>query len=146
MNTDEQLQQLSAGVSETAHKASETASETIQSVRAKADAALIRGRSFIREQPLAVILGSLAVGFAAGYVMAHRERRTFRQLYVDEPLHSAQEALQAVLEPLAAKMHEHYAAARDATGHALDKLQHPRGAVHELDSWVRRVGNHLKFW
>ena len=154
MNTDDQLHEsvnrLADVATETAHRASEAAQRTYQTVRTKADQAVVKSQSLIRERPVTVILSTLALGFIAGYAMSHREQMTFRRRYIDNPLHEAQDALHNFLTPVMEKIQDHYANARGGVDHALDKLQQEKAhAARSIDSWLgqaRRVGNNLKFW
>jgi ElaB/YqjD/DUF883 family membrane-anchored ribosome-binding protein len=133
-----------------ARHASETAKDISHSVSAKAEESLVRSKEYVRENPVPVVLGTLALGVALGYliVMARREEPTFRQRYVDDNLSTARDAIFAVLAPVAQRLHEGYDSARDGAGMAMDKMHdfHPSRAVDSWSGQLRRVGSHLKFW
>lgn len=148
MNTEElqdSVNRLSDVSMQKARQAAEGAQQTVQTARQKADQALSQGQRYVRERPAVVIASALAIGFAAGFLMARREQQTLRQRYLNEPLDNVQKALHSVLAPLAAKLEDQYAHARHSTEHAMDRL-HPSQAVDSLVGQLRRVGNNLKFW
>jgi len=128
-----------------AETAQQTAQQTAQVARQKADQAISQGQRYVREKPLVVIASAIAIGFAAGFLMARREQQTLRQRYVDEPLDNAQRALHSVLAPLVSKLEGQYTNARHSAEHALDRL-HPAQAVDSVVGQLRRVGSNLKFW
>ena len=142
MNTELQANQLND------HLVDEAAN-CCQSISAKADESLNRTREYVKQNPVPVLLGAVALGAALGYLMlTRREEPTFRERYVDEPLHSAREALYAALAPVAQRLHEEYSSARDGAGRALDKVPYFHSS-RASDSWsdqIRRVNSNLKFW
>ena len=111
---------------------------------------MARTRDCLNRNPVPVVLGALAFGAALGYliVMTRREEPTFRERFVDEPLHTAREAIYAVLAPVAQRLHEGYDAARDGAGKALDQMHdfHPSRSVNSWSGQLRRMGSNLKFW
>jgi ElaB/YqjD/DUF883 family membrane-anchored ribosome-binding protein len=132
-----------------AHNATEAAKEMCHDMSAKAEETMIRTKEYVRENPVPVVLGALAIGVALGYmlVMARREP-TFRERYVDEPLDSAREAIIAALAPVAQRLHEGYDTARDGAGKAMDRAHrfNPSRTIDSISEQLGRVGSNLKFW
>ena len=124
-----------------AQQVAEGAQQTAQVARQKADLAISQGQRYVREKPVVVIASALAIGFAAGFLMARREQETLRQRYLDEPLDQVQRALHSAL----AKLEGQYSHARHSAEHAIDRI-HPGQAVDSLVSGLRRASNNLKFW
>ena len=151
MNTDEPQQaidRLSGGVSDAAQRASQLAHEAANTVRVKTDEGITRSQEYVRQNPLPTILGALAVGIAVGYLVTRREEETVAERYVSEPIHSAREAIFAVLAPIASKLHHQYDVARSTAGDAVDRL-HSRKTKRAAENWLddaRRFGSNLKFW
>ena len=118
------------------------------SVSEKAEDTLVRSKEYVRENPVPVVLGALALGVAIGYlIVTARREPTFRERYVDDPLNTARDALYAALAPVAHRLHEGYDTARDGAGKAMDKMH--RNSSRAVDSWsdqIGRVGSNLKFW
>ena len=143
-------QRATDATKEAAQHASDAAKEICHTVSVKAEDAMVRTKEYVRENPVPALLGALAFGAALGYmiVMTRRHEPTFRERYVNEPLHTAREAIYAVLAPVAQRLHEGYDSARDGAGKALDKMHefHPSRAVDSWSGQLRRVGSNLKFW
>ena len=128
----------------------EDTGESCQTLSAKVDDTVSRTKTYVRQNPVPVMLGALALGAALGYMIAlsRREESTLRERLVEEPLHTAREAIYAVLAPVANRLHERYDSTRESAGKALNQLQNTPSA-RTVDSWFNqlgRVSNNLKFW
>ncbi len=132
---------------EAVQHATSAARETCHDMVAKAEETGVRAKEYVRQNPIPVVLGALALGVALGYlaVISRRHEQTLRERYVDDPLISARDAIYAALAPAAQRLHDGYDSAREGAGKAMDKLHRARSA----DSWsdqIGRIGSNLKFW
>lgn len=142
------VNRLSEVANQTAQRAKDAAQDTIQTVRTKADEALTTTKVYVRENPVPVVLGMLAIGFAAGFVMARREEPSFRERFMRDPVHSTRDALFTLLAPIAEHLGEQYSSARATAEQAMDKI-HQHYPEHQARTWAnqfRRMSNNLKFW
>ncbi len=154
MNSDHHGNTSTKPPADTVAQASEhvvdEAKEACHSMSMKVEDTVVRTREYVRENPVPVLLGAVALGAALGYLMilARRPEPTFRERYVDEPLSSARDALYAALAPVAQRLHEEYSSAREVAGKAMDKVHgfHPSRAADSWSDQIRRVGCNLKFW
>lgn len=132
-----------------AKRAAETAKEMYQSASLKAEDALSTSKEYVRENPVPVVLGAIALGAAIGYLlMAPRRKPTFRERYADEPVNAVREAILEALAPVTQRVHKGYDSARDGAGKAIDRV-HNLGSGRNGDSFsdqIGRIGNNLKFW
>lgn len=134
----------------TTENLSVAAEDACQMMSAKVEDTVNRTKAYVRQNPVPIVLGALAFGAALGYliVMTRREEPTLRERFVDEPLHTARNAIYAALAPVAQRLHKEYNSARDGAGKAMDKL-HRSQPSRTVDSWsdqIGRVGSNLKFW
>lgn len=142
------VNRLADVANQVAHRAKEAAEHTFNTVRTKADEAVTTSKGYVRENPVPVVLGMLAIGFAAGFVMARREEPTFRDRFLRDPARTTHDTLYAMLAPIAERLGDQYSAARSTAEHALDKIQQHYPGHHD-HSWLdqfRRMSNNLKFW
>jgi len=134
---------------EAAHRASDKAADIYQSATLKAEDTLATSREYVRQNPLSVVLGAVALGAAIGYlVVSARRKPTFGERFADEPLGSIREAILASLAPVARSVHDGYDSARDGMGKAMDRAHRfsPGDAVDSISDRIGRVGSNLKFW
>ncbi|MEZ0385720.1 MAG: YqjD family protein, partial [Verrucomicrobium sp.] len=103
--------------------ARERTNQALHVAKDKTDVALKQSSQYVRENPLPMLLGALAVGIAVGVAIGRREeQRTFRQRLADDPVHTARDAIYAVLSPIAEKLHDQYDVARSGAQNAVDRL------------------------
>jgi hypothetical protein len=138
------------GAREAVQHATDAAKEAYNTVSTKVEDTMIRTKEYVRQNPLPIVLGALAVGAVLGclVVMARRQQPTLRERFMDDPVHTSRDILYAALAPVGQRLHDGYDTARDGAGRALDKLQHQLPSRHG-DSWsdqLGRVGSNLKFW
>lgn len=71
-----------------ARQATEVAHESLDTVRTKAGAAVNLSQDYAREHTVPILLGTLAIGFAAGYLVALLERpsNVRRRYILDTPI------------------------------------------------------------
>jgi len=124
--------------------------ETGEPITAAAECNRPVAHDHVRQNPVPIILGALALGVAIGYMLMSKRRRepTFRERFVEDPMHGAREAIQAALAPLTHRMHDQYDLARNGAGKTIDKMKryHPS---HSAGSWtdpIRRAGSSLGLW
>jgi ElaB/YqjD/DUF883 family membrane-anchored ribosome-binding protein len=127
------------------HQATDAARNCCATVSAKVEDSAVRAQECVKQNPLAMVLGAVALGVAVGCLVAlsSRPRLTLRERFVDDPVQTTRDTLYAALAPVAQQLHEGYDSARSGAGNLLSGLQ-CRG-----DSWTNqlgRVGNNLKFW
>ncbi len=143
------VNRLSEVANQTAQRAKEAAEQTYNTVRAKADEAVTTSKSYVRENPVPAVLGMLAIGFVAGFIMARKEEPlTFRDRFMKDPTHTAKDTLYAMLAPIAERIGEQYYNARTTAEHTLNKIQ-KQYPEREVNSWIdqiRRASTNLKFW
>lgn len=148
--TAEALHVAKDRTSEALHTAKDQAQHALHTAKDKTNQALDQSSAFVRQNPLPMLLGALAVGLVVGAALSRREEeeRTFRQRLGDDPMNTAREAIYAVLSPIADRLHSQYDTARSGAHHAMDKInsRHNRRAVDNIFSQARRTANHLKFW
>ncbi len=140
------MQESAAGAM---HKMTDAAKETYQTVSAKVDDAVVRGREYVREKPVHVLLGALAFGAAIGCVvmMTRRKPATLRERFAGDPVGTAREILRETFGSVGHGVHQAYDSAREGAGKAMHKLN--RSASDQAETWSDRlavVGNKLKFW
>ncbi len=144
------VHQATDAVKDGAQHATDAAKDMCHTMSIKLEDTMVRTKEYVRQNPVPVVLGALAFGAALGYmvVMARREEPTFRERYVDEPLHSARDAIYAAFAPVARRIHDEYDSARDGAGKAMDRLHryHPSRTVDSWSDQLRRVSSNLKFW
>ncbi len=147
MNTEDieqPINRLSEAAIEATHRTAAEVQNQLQAARDKTGDVITRGQTWVRENPVTSIVGMLAIGLTAGYVMAHREQPSFRRRYIEDPMHHTQDALYGLLAPALAKLSEQYSSARSAAEDALDKLHHQSSRT--VEPWLSRIGSNLKFW
>ena len=76
---------------------------------------------YVRENPVPLLLGAIAVGFFLGLAARHLERERRH-----EPIHDALDEIRGFLKPLAKK-------ARRAAEHSADIVRDATGRVREID-------------
>lgn len=140
---------VTGAVKHAATDISDAAKEMYQSAAVKAEDTLSTSKQYIRENPILVVAGALALGAAIGCLLVMGRRQpTFRQRCVDEPLGSAREAILAAIAPVAQRLHDGYDSARDGAGKAMDRV-HRFNAGRTVDSLTGQIGlagSNLKFW
>lgn len=91
---------------------------------------------YVRENPVPLLLGAVAVGFLLGLAARSLERERRR-----EPIHDALDEIRGFLKPLARR-------AREAAGHSADIVRGAADRVRHLDAedcaaplsgWWRKV-------
>jgi ElaB/YqjD/DUF883 family membrane-anchored ribosome-binding protein len=126
--------------SDVVHQASDAARACCTTVSTKVEDGISHAQERLQQNPLAIVLGAVAVGIAIGCALAlSRRAPTFRERFADDPVHATRDTLYAALAPVAQRLHEGYGSA----GKAFNGL-HRAG-----DSWANhldRVGGNLKFW
>ena len=142
-------QQVTDRAKEIGQQITDTAKETGQKITATVEDTVTRTKEYVSQNPVPAVLGAVAFGAALGcLMMMRRQKPTFGNRYVDEPLNSAREAIFAILAPVAKRLHEGYDSARDGAGKTLDKVHdfHPSRTVNSWSDQLGRLGSSLKFW
>jgi ElaB/YqjD/DUF883 family membrane-anchored ribosome-binding protein len=110
---------------------------------------LATSKEYVRRNPVPVVLGAVAFGVAAGYMlMLALRKQTFGERYVDEPLVAVREAFLGALAPVEQGVHKGYDSARHGAEKAMDRVQSfvPERIGGSLSHQIGRIGNNLKFW
>lgn len=129
--------------------ASDSAKDIYQSAAVKVEGTLETSRSYVRQNPLFVVAGAIALGAAIGcIVMIGRRKQTFGERYTERPLTAARDAIVSAFTPVAQRVHRDYDSARNGAGVAMDRLscigsKHKRGS---LSHQIGRLRNNLRFW
>jgi ElaB/YqjD/DUF883 family membrane-anchored ribosome-binding protein len=144
---DATLHNVAEAVRDGAQQASGAVKETCQSLSVKAEETLLRTKDYVRQNPVPILLGSLVFGAAIGCLVAltRRSAPTLRERFLDDPVHTARDILQATFQPVGQRIHDGYDSARDGAGRAFENLQEhfPR---HRSNSLGRQIIQNLKFW
>lgn len=126
------------------HQANDAARSCCTTVSAKVENGVARAQNCLHRNPLAVILGAVAVGMAVGCLMGlNRRTPTLKERFVEDPLQTTRDTLYAALAPVAQRLHSGYDTARHGAEKALN------GHHCSNDSWsnqLGRAGSNLKFW
>ena len=132
-----------------AHRVSDSAKDIYHSAAQKSEDTLATTKEYVRQNPVPVVLGALALGAAIGYIiMSNRRKPTFGERFADQPLNSVREAILSALAPVSQRVHDGYDSARDGVGKVLERAHH-FGSARTSDSMsdrISRVGSNLKFW
>ena len=75
---------------------SSRAEEAWSQTRDCTTSALKEGGELVRENPLPVVLGALAIGFVLGYLARSNREPTFQERYLDAPLEDLGRTLRAL--------------------------------------------------
>lgn len=120
----------------------EAPKEAMEAITTQVKDKLSHTKDYVRENPLPVILGALIFGVAVGCTIAFtkREEPTLRERLVDQPLSDFREAIYAALSPVADRLRDDYATARDGVERTFS------GRGHKWSDQLNRVGRNLKFW
>ena len=90
-------------------------------VNERAEESLHEMGQYVRENPIPLLLGAIALGFCLGLAARHLEREQKH-----EPIHDALDEIRGFLKPLAKK-------ARRAAEHYAEVVRDAAGRVRELD-------------
>ena len=120
------------------------AEDTLHTARVRADEAIERGQDYVRQNPVPVVLGALAVGVLVGIAIGRRDEPTLRERYVDEPLDQAHDLLHSLLAPVAKRLRHEYGDIRSQAVDAGDKIHD--GYLDPVFRRARRAADKLKFW
>jgi ElaB/YqjD/DUF883 family membrane-anchored ribosome-binding protein len=141
---------LAAKVRHKAEQVSDEVRQRAEQVRQSAGEAVHRGEEYVRENPVPVVIGALAVGVVIGAMFAfgRRDEITARERYLDEPMHHARDVLYGVLAPVAKELRDRYGAVRSSANAAADRLHEfdPADSIDPLLKQARRFSKRLKFW
>ena len=90
-----------------AQRTPDTAKDFLQTVSAKVEDTMVQTNEFIRQNPVGMAVGALALGAVCGFtfVMTRRDAPTFRERFIGEPLDAARKAIFAALAPLSPLAH-----------------------------------------
>lgn len=111
MNTEtvensEAKNQFFDAAKEKAQHAFESAKETGKKMKAQCGEKMAQTDDYVRHHPMPLVIGALVGGFALGYlIVTSRRELTFRERFIDEPLHTARDATSAALAPVARRLH-----------------------------------------
>lgn len=132
-----------------AHRVTDSAKEIYHSAAQKSGEKLSASKEYMRQNPVPVLLGALALGAAIGYIiMSNRRKPTFVDRFADEPLNSVRDTILTAFAPVSQRVHDGYDSARDGVGKVIDRA-HNIGSGRSADSIsdrIGRIGNNLKFW
>jgi ElaB/YqjD/DUF883 family membrane-anchored ribosome-binding protein len=144
---DETLHQVTEAVRDGTQQAADAVSEVCQSLSAKAEETLLCTKDYVRKNPMPVLLGSLVFGVAIGCLvaLARKPAPTLRERFMDDPVHTARDILQATFQPVGRRIHEGYDSARDGAGRAFESFQE-HFPTHRSESLGRQFLRNLKFW
>jgi len=140
---------LADATKDAAHRVTDKAQHLYQSAALKAGHTLAVSKAYVRRNPVPVILGSIAIGAAVGYLIINaRRKQSFSEKYVEKNLNAVREAILCALSPVAQRVHDGYDLARDGVEKAIDRVKHfGPGRTHDsLSDRIGRFGNNLKFW
>lgn len=152
-DTAENIDLLAEEVTDTARsvtkRTGDKAKDIYHTAALKADETLTTSKEYVRRNPVPVVLGAIAFGAAAGYLLvAARRKPSLRERYADEPLDAVRSAIISALSPVTHGIHKGVDSARDGAGKALDQV-HRFGSRRKSDSFsdrLGRIGDNLKFW
>jgi hypothetical protein len=106
----------------------------------RAQDALRKADTYVRENPVPAVLWALGIGFAIGLlvrVLEHTEKKSF----FDDPIHETEDYLGSVFHPLAKKTRKAYYRSADAVRDAVDSARDidVDDYTDPVVSWVRRM-------
>ena len=135
--TPQPLTEVAQRASTAVNQATDAAKTCCDTLSARVDGTVERAQECMNRNPMAIVLGAVAIGVAVGLAMVLTRRGpTLRERFVDDPVQTTRDTLYAAHAPVAQRLHEGY----DTAGKALHRSS---------DSWsgqLGRVGNNLKFW
>jgi len=145
--TEETLRNATEAVRNGAQQAQDAVKEACQSLSDKAEETLQRTKECVRQNPMPVLLGALVCGAAIGCLVAltRRPEPTLRERFLEDPVHTARDILQATFQPVGRRIHEGYDSARDGAGRAFESFQE-HFPTHRAESLGRQILRNLKFW
>jgi ElaB/YqjD/DUF883 family membrane-anchored ribosome-binding protein len=140
------IEHMVGDVTDAAKHATETAKDMCQSVAMKAEDTLKTSKHYVRQNPVPVILGAVALGAALGcLLMMVRRQPTFSEKCADTPMAAVRDAILGALSPVSQRVQDSYDSARDVAGTAVDRMQSFTHGQRRLPL-SHRIGNALKFW
>lgn len=132
-----------------AHRVTDSAKQIYHSAAQKAGETLSTSKEYIRQNPVPVVLGAVALGAAIGYIiMSNRRKPTFGERFADQPLNSVREAFLTAFAPVSQRVHDGYDSARDGMDKVLERAHHFGSGrnSNSMSARIGRVGSNLKFW
>ncbi len=125
----------------------DSAKDIYRSATVKVEDTLETSRMYVRQNPLPVVIGAIALGAAVGCLLTVLGRKpTFSERYAEGPLDAVREAVISALSPVAQRVHEGYDSARDGAGIAIDRMSNIGAKRSPIARQIGRIGNNLRFW
>lgn len=122
------------------------AKEMVHTVANQAGETFADTREYVRRNPVAFVLGSLAFGVAVGYLIINARRKpSFGERFADEPLGSVREVIRDAFAPVAHRVHEGYDSAREGVGKVMNRMR-PHRSSQSLSDRIGRAAHNMKFW
>ncbi|MDB6175306.1 MAG: hypothetical protein JWL59_4617 [Chthoniobacteraceae bacterium] len=100
-NLNETQSDVGEQSSHTMENLQQRAKQTWETVQDQTGRTMQEGATYVRENPVPVLIGALFLGLTLGLLSGHREP-TFRERYIDEPLHESHGILLGALVALGA--------------------------------------------
>lgn len=144
---DTTLHNVADAMQDGAQQATTAVKEACQSLSVKAEESLQCTKDYVKQHPVPILIGSLVLGAAIGCLvaLARRPALTLRERFMDDPVHTARDILQATFQPVGRRLHEGYDSARDGAERAFESL-HDHFPSRRPESLGRQIVRNLKFW
>lgn len=129
--------------------ATDSAKDIYQSAAVKVEDTLETSRSYVRQSPLLVVAGAVALGAAIGcLLMMGRRKQTLGERYAERPLSAARDAIVSALTPIAQRLHTDCDSARNGAGVVMDRMSSIGSKYKQgsLSHQIGRIGSNLRFW
>lgn len=147
--TDQPLaQSMAEPLDEPMGEAMEEMPAATTQAEARAKHVLDRAEAYMRQNPLPVILGTVALGMLIGWAAGRRPEPTARERYIEEPAIRARDALLGVLSPLAKRLRDQYGRVRVGVEDTLSPMA-SMDAGSGMGRILQRTGRflrNLRFW
>jgi ElaB/YqjD/DUF883 family membrane-anchored ribosome-binding protein len=148
-NTKDYAQHAVEVTKDAAHRVTDSAKDVYHSAAQKSGDCLATSKDYMRQNPVPVLLGALALGAAIGYIiMSNRRKPTFGERFADQPMDSVRDAILTAFAPVSQRVHDGYDSARDGVEKVLERAHHFGSGRHSdsMSDRISRVGSNLKFW
>jgi ElaB/YqjD/DUF883 family membrane-anchored ribosome-binding protein len=141
--------EISHSTVEAAKNVADKAKELYHTAADQAGVTLASTKEYVRKNPLSLVMGSLLLGAAVGYLIINARRKpTFAERFADEPMVSVRDAIRGAFTPAAHRVHESYDSARQGVGKVMDQVHRlrPGHSRESLSDRISRTAHNLKFW
>ncbi len=139
-NLSETTSSVADQISTPAERLQHRAKETWETVQHRTGEVMHDGVTYVRENPIPIIIGALALGMTLGLLGGRREP-TFRERYIEEPLHESRGMLLGALLALGAMFRNFFrstSSGAEHLGHKVSEMDF-RGSVAPLSKAAKRV-------